>query len=537
MNAISPLVKFPKSQPLVPFGPRPLLVLIAAALIVHFARQEVAKEQRREELIAEYQAKTSGFSINPRPSVPGRRKLAAWLRGRPTTPDVERMTVTSVADPATFREFVEAFPETTLDVHLEPSVATPHVMETLTRAKVLGILALHGGLFDTSDESLARLARIRVSGMLMFGGEQLDDDLLRRVAEAKINPSFIWGKNFSLESIGWENVTSDGLRTAATFRRLQYLSACEKGSDEGLAAFMDHPAARYVEVRGPGYTDASAPVIASWPQLDWLTLVDTKLTDAGIAKAIERHAISSLKIKRADIGKETVAAIAELKALQQLELHDIPLTAELVAAIEKLSVTSLTLKGDYTDADLNQLAPIASKLWVFELNAPNVTDHGLAWLAGAGTLSSLKLCDTAATAATLKLISTKNPSVNIQLGGPNIDRAAIAEINRSFKVGPVVLTGPSITDEVLAALTPPYDHLLLVGTQVTAKGLQSLETGSNTTRVEIYFPNNAQPPLTTQEVDEIKAATSGLVQITLSPIAPKYYESMLPTYSRKPVQK
>lgn len=511
------------------FGTRTLLALILlGAFAAWWARDEMLKEQQREELIVA--AKDNRYSViylAPTTKAPWNRRLGAWLRGQPPTPNVDGGSFNEPLRPSLTGQFVEAFPEAQLDVYINGPYATPDVLKSLARAKLLESLDFAFEPFDTSDKSLSLLGKIRVKYSLSFAVERVDDELLRRVAAARIDPSSIWDLSCD-DAYGWSTVTNEGLRTAARFRKLSRLYASRAGSDAGVAAFRDHPKVHTVELIGPGYTDASAEVITTLRQLQSLSFVGTKLTDAGMAKAIQDRRLSSLKFDNVALGESSIAAIASVPSLEHLELNHVRLTPELMAAIAKQPLVSLMLRGDYTDAELREFAPVAPKLMTIELHTPNVTDQGLAWLADAKQILNVHLNDTKATAATMKVIATTHPCVNIHLGGPNIDATVLAEAGRTFKLGMIWLIGPSIDDEVLAALGP-HESLSLAGTRTTAAGLLALKTADKKSRVEIFYPKDNKPPFTPTEVEELRAS----VDLELLPVMPAIYDRMLPGSSRR----
>lgn len=237
---------------------------------------------------------------------------------------------------------------------------------------------------------------------------------------------------------------------------------------------------------GPGYTDASVETLASLPQLMYLELIDTRLTDTGIARAIRARALDGLKLDTVTLGEKSIDAIGQMTSLRRLELRNVPLTSGLAEVIAKQPIETLTLYGDYSDADLNALAPIAPTLTVVHLYTPNVTDQGLAWL-GRANLWQLGLCTTQATTATLKVIRSTGNELTLWLGGPNINAEFAREAKAAFKLGTIVLFGQSIDDDVLTAFAPAASRYHLYGTSVTAKGLGALKTDAESVAVTINY--------------------------------------------------
>ncbi len=532
------------------FSTRTVFALIVlAALAAWWARGEMANEQRREEVIALVQREPNSphcwLELDAKTKANWHRRLAAWLRGKPPVPTVTRALMSRADDPVVMRELVELFPEAWFSLSVDTSKVTPELLEVFAQMKKLEALSFHSAPFDATDESLARLAKIHTSqsGLmhagsagLSFGAKQVDDELLRRLAAAKVDLAWVYyDMTYVGDSRAWTLVTNEGLRSAAKSPNLRTVIASRRADDEGFAAFKDHPMVSEVELIGPGYTDASAETLVTLRRMRSLDLNDTQLTDAGIARAIENRSFEYLKLKGANVGEKTIAAIAGMPSLMFIELRGVPLSPELAAALAKHPLEGVHLSGDYTDADLTQLAPVAPKLQGIFLNTPHVTDEGRKWLASAGTLGNLNLEDTQATVATVKVISTTSPGhMSLSLGGPNINAEVIAEAHRKFGVGWVSLYGSTIDDSVLAALEPTYNFLDLAGTRTTAAGLKSLKTATGRKiSVRVFAPDDREPPLTPQEIEDIKQATGGLVEVKINVVSPQAFDLMLPKSSRK----
>jgi hypothetical protein len=513
------------------FGMRTVFALIGlAALAAWWVRGEMNKEQLREDLIADLSRNEAiGLQFDSPSRIPWRRRWLAWLRGKPAGPELDSAQMNEI-EVAKLQEFAENFPEASVYLEITRKENVPKLLSVLARVK--NLISVNLPSIEADDETLAGLGKIRPKHALCFGAKRVDDELLRKAADANIDVGWIFDHEQKGWRNGWERVTNEGLRAAARFPKLITLSAGRNASDDGVAAFNAHPTVYTVELTGPGYTDVSAETLATIPNLRRLTLSETKLTDAGIAKAIGSHPIESLTLSKSQLGAESIAAIAKLTKLRQLDLEDAPLSPELIAALATLPIDYLSVRGDYSDSDLAQLAPLAPALTTIKLHTPNVTDAGLKWLSGAVNVSGLYLSDTQATAETIKIIATNNPPVLLELGGPNIDATFLAEAQHKFRVGSVSLSGDSINDATLAAVES--NNITLAGTRVTAKGLRAIQSNGREVQVVIWYAENTQPPLTPQEIEEIKSETGGLVQVWQHAITPQVFERLLPRSSRKP---
>lgn len=529
----------PRSSPLakrngwLQFGTRSLFVLIVlVAVVAWVTKREMNKEERREYWIALLPAKNhpaSSLQFAPNGKISWSRHFIGWLRGKPPTRAVDLVSLRGAEDPSTIRELLELFPGAHFAVDFDQGAASPEFMEVIANIKTLDSIELRG-LVDMSDEAIVRLGTVRPSQPFMMQVERIDDNLLRRIVDAKVHARVIYVSG-QMEGAGWQAVTNEGLRLAAQLPKLDSVVACRKGDDQGLAHFKNHAAIQTVKLVGPGYTDASVETLASLPQLMYLELIDTRLTDSGIARAIRARALDGLKLDTVTLGEKSIDAIAQMTSLRRLELRNVPLTGGLAEAIARQPIETLTLYGDYSDADLNALAPIAPTLTVVHLYTPNVTDQGLAWL-GHANLWLLGLCNTQATTATLKVIKPTGNELTLWLGGPNINAEFANEAKATFKLGTIVLFGQSIDDDVLTAFAPAASRYHLYGTSVTAKGLGALKTDAESVAVTISYPDDAQPPFSQHELEEIKQATAGIVDVSLQATERFSYERLTPQPSR-----
>jgi hypothetical protein len=527
MNDTSPRSNPAKRNRWLQFGTRSLFVLIVfAAIAAWFTKKEMNKEERREYWIAllpaqNHPAPTLRFAPNVKTS--WSRHFISWLRGKPPTRAVDLVSLRDIENPSTVRELMEIFPSAHFEVDLAQGQASPDLLTMIATIKTLDSIEFRG-LVDTSDESILRLGKVHPSFPFSLCVERIDDDLLRRLVDAKVHVRSIYASG-SGEGAGWQAVTNEGLRLAA---QLPFDSVHAHGGsdDQGLAHFKNQAAIQSVELRGPGYTDVSSETLATLPGLTSLSLVDTRLTDAGIAAAIAGRSLDSLKLDTVTLGEKSIDAIGRMTSLRMLDLRNVPLTDALAKAIVKQPIEALTLYGDYSDADLNALAPIAPTLTSIHLHAPHVTDQGLAWL-GRANLSLLDLNHTQVTTATLKVLKATGNELILWLGGPNINAEFAEKAKATFKLETIVLFGQSIDDDVLTAFAPAGSRYHLYGTRVTAKGLGALKTDGESVTINICYPDDAPPPFRHDELEEVKQAAAGTVKVSLQAIERSSYERLV----------
>jgi hypothetical protein len=524
MNAASPTA--PATKRRFQFGTRVVFLLIGfAALVAWWARREMGIEERREKLIAELQAQEKAF-FQLKPEASWRRHFAAWLRGKPPTPTVTTVSLGQKVDLATSRDVVETFPNAGLTLHLKATPLSREWKDFLAQLETLNTLVILDPL-DTTDESLSWLGKLKTKEYLRFTVNGVTDQLLRRLADAKVSPSQILDVANADDPREWSSVTNDGLHATAGFRRLQSLFVGPLVGDGGFSDLRDHTTLEYVGLSGPGFTDTSAETLATLTGLRVLTLRDTTLTDAGIAKAIQGRPMRGLYLRNIILGPQSIAAIAAMGSLVEVELENVPLSSELVTALAKQPLGKLRLEGAYRDADLLLLAPVAPLLSRITLKTPQVTDQGLGWLTNAARLNLLILADTQATQETMKLLSNTKVG-RVWLGGPNINAATLTEATRSVKQGNFDLWGDSIDDDSLQGLEPTYAYLTLAGTRVTVQGLRSLKTNGAKISVLITYPDGTAAPLNQLEIEEVKRATGGLVDVSLNAMNSNAFARYLP---------
>jgi hypothetical protein len=514
------------------FDMRAVFIVIGlAAVLAWWVRNEMLAEQRREELIADFGKAGNVLDLRPNTAPTWRQRFVAWLRKKPVPPDVFGANmIFSIPDESQFVEFTKSFPTKLTWVDIKPSEATPKVLEALAKCDSIGHFNIKGPI-DSSDESLARLAKIQNEYGFAFGAERVDDDLLKRLADANVRCNAVWDSDATFE-LSWLRVTDEGLRAAARLTKLQRFTANRNASDAGLAAFRNHPGLTAIELVGPGYTEASGDVLASIPNLNSLALVDTRLNDEAIAKAIAGHDLSTLKLRNTRIGEKTIEAIGNLKSLNTVELKNIELSSELATSLSKCPIGYLDISGDYDDQEIATLAPLAPTLTAFVLVSPSTTDAGLAWLGNASKVTTLMLRDTSITGATLRMFPNRVLVKSLGLGGLNVNKEVLAEIQNLPALADVALYGKTIDDEAIEVLPATINALQLMGTSVTLDGLKGLAEPGRQVMVFVWYPEGSPPPFSEQEIKDVETASQGGTKVKLQTVSETILREMLPKSSR-----
>lgn len=225
------------------FGTRSLFVLIVlVAVAAWVTKREMSKEERREYWIVLLPAKNhpaSSLQFAPNGKTPWSRHFVGWLRGKPPTRAVDLVSLRGVEDPATIRELIGLFPGAHFAVDFDQGAASPEFMEVIANIKTLDSIELRG-LVDTSDEAIVRLGKVRPRQPFMMQVERIDDNLLRRIVDAKVHARVIYVSG-QMEGAGWQVVTNEGLRLAAQLPKLDSVVACRKGAIRGWLTLRTMP--------------------------------------------------------------------------------------------------------------------------------------------------------------------------------------------------------------------------------------------------------------------------------------------------------
>lgn len=511
------------------FGMRTVFILIAlAAVAAWWVRNELVKEQLREELVAEFSQNGNFLSFDQAAVPTWNQKLGAWLRGKPV---VQEVASANVSNPGTrFPEFAATFRKSTFIVNLVADNATPEVLDAIAELPSFQGGTLYG-LNELDDKTLTRLSKIRPKYEhfeFIVGVAKVDDQMLRSAERVGLRVTQLVDE---YHEEGWKHVTDEGLQSAAKLPLTEVFAGRSAG-DKGFAAFRDHVSAAWVTLVGPQYTDASAEVLATLPKLRDLSLYKTSFSDAALARVIVDHPMERFKVQDMPLGPLTIAALE--KEGTQLHLKNVPLSRDLAAALAKAPIDGLTLEGPYDDEALAELAPLAPSLTLLELRVPQATDAGLFWLKDATKASLLDVNDSQISAAVLAQLPPFPAAWRrLSLGGPNIDAAAVKAVAGIPGINVLILYGPTIDDEALAGVQLPFQALSLRGTRVTARGLKSLRAGQGPLQVSILYAKGTEPPVSEAEAAEIESTSGGRITIKFYAEELAVMKEMLPQAFRE----
>jgi hypothetical protein len=484
-----------------------LLVLLGAVLS-WFARREMLREERRAAIFQEMSASSAMFSMGTAaPPVRWNIRLGALLRGASPVEPARAVFLPKGTSAVRVRELVDLFP-TIQKIELDASDATALALapwaelDSINDFKVVGQVKAADALFA--------LGRIRsVEGIYFDIDSKVDDQWASDLAAAKVDVRLIRG-----DGLFWD-VGDEGLQAMAQLPKLMDLAAGPKGTDKGLAAFRDAAVRSGTYLKGAGYTDASADVIASLnPHNVWLE--ETGHTDEGLAKMVTGPNVGFVRLTRVPVGEATLVALAGAPKLQQLTLEDVDLSPEQCDQLARLKLVQLRLNGtEWDDERLARFAPLAPTLSVLSLRAPNVTDAGLAWLPKVKTLNGLYLYDTRTTAKTWNALPSLATLRGAGLGGPHVDASVLAATQKVTAGNALWLLGPSIDDALIASPRGSFGQVFLDRTSVTLEGIRTQipPSGARSLRLVVMHEPGEPSPVTQEQAREISAASGEMMTV------------------------
>ena len=147
--------------------------------------------------------------------------------------------------------------------------------------------------------------------------------------------------------------------------KLRVLDAQEPTiTDQGLAAFRDHPTLEHIELRrAPRIAGPGLAAMRSIPQLANLSLYETTISQEGVAALAGHPKVAKLTLSNVVLGPAAWRAFATLPSLRELRCSRCSLGqagVESVAELPALETLSLWLSREVRGADLRLIARIAS---------------------------------------------------------------------------------------------------------------------------------------------------------------------------------
>ena len=187
-------------------------------------------------------------------------------------------------------------------------------------------------------------------------------------------------------------------------------------------------------------TDKEVAAVRSAPNLDYLDLSHSDITDAS--------------------GKH----IGELKKLKRLDLSGTNFTDEGIAAIRHMkSLHGLGLsRTEITDAAMNHIKDL-TELDILDVSRTKITDGGLEALKNLTKLKDLSLSGTKVSDKGVANLSNLTNLVRLRLGGTDITDASVKELKKLKNLDWLSLSGTKITAEGFAELRKALPDTTILG--------------------------------------------------------------------------
>ena len=254
-------------------------------------------------------------------------------------------------------------------------------------------------------------------------------------------------------------------------------------SDKGIAQFTTLKSLKVIDLRlSSQVSDASMHTLARLSKLRAVRLSGvTKLTDAGIGTLLALPQLTELDLRNCRAVTESgIEALAKKDTLRTLKIGGPQVTNDVLAGVtgmEQLATLSLD-NCDITDAGIAGLdrLPLVD-LTIYQ--ASNVTDTGLAVLANYDNLQRLTLRDVFGTKGTaLAKLPHPEKLVSLNMSQSGIGDAEVTHLAGMTNLESLNLSETQLTDQAVDALAKltSLKELVLTQTGISEKGMNRLRT-------------------------------------------------------------
>lgn len=218
------------------------------------------------------------------------------------------------------------------------------------------------------------------------------------------------------------------LKPARQIRELNLLFA-EQITDLGLSAIRDWRSLTKLNVRGTRISDGTLAILSKLPQIEWLDIANTNVTDNGVDGLVPLTRIRHLALGRTRFNDSSLELLRLLQTLESLDLSGpagsqradrrarvTGLQPGLMKSLSELKqLRALSLGHTSVDgADLEKLAAPLAKVEKLGLeNCSLIDDGALKHLAGWRNLKYLDVQETAVTAAGADAFIKARPDVRV----------------------------------------------------------------------------------------------------------------------------
>ena len=204
-----------------------------------------------------------------------------------------------------------------------------------------------------------------------------------------------------------------------------------------------------------GVTDTSAETLASIPNLIWLDVAQTQLTDDGLTTIAKPGRLRVLDLRQCTgVTDKSMKALQKLKGLRALGLESVPITDGGLKHLMKLkSLEALDLgMTQVTAGGVARLKGLKKLRWL-SLNALPVGDKAVSWLKSSKTIEHIDIVDTQVTVSGLRALRGKTSLRALHLRGPMLDDEGLAIVSTLTGLRRLYLQNATqVTDDGLAGL-------------------------------------------------------------------------------------
>ncbi len=238
-----------------------------------------------------------------------------------------------------------------------------------------------------------------------------------------------------------------------------------------------------------GTTDDHVEVIAGIPTLESVTLWQpTQVTAKGYAMLTMLPKLTEFKATK--LKDETpLRPLGNIKTLEKLNLEGLEAsgtTIDWVAGLTNLKELNL-YKGHFGDDDLLKLKGLTGLTSLYLSANENLTDKGMAALAGMTKLEKLFICGTKVSDASLPALLTLKSLTRLDICHTQVTDEGVAKLAGMASLTELMLGGKS-TDKVLDSLAKVKSLKLLEirGSKLTPAGLNTLRAASPDLRIKSW---------------------------------------------------
>ncbi|MCA9117903.1 MAG: hypothetical protein KDA79_22685 [Planctomycetaceae bacterium] len=259
------------------------------------------------------------------------------------------------------------------------------------------------------------------------------------------------------------------------------LDGCVVNDDTWQAVLhVAGPQLQVVWVDGTGLTDQQlAELTERAPGLLWLTALESRLTNQGLASLARCPELNNLAIDSPQLSAGWVGDLPPLKSLTGIELSDIVWDEATVASISRctsldtLALTRATFPRQAPSADWSPPAP---SLRALSITDSTLTEAGLELLGHSGALHTLHFSEVTFPASGCRHLARLKHLDELSLYACRISDECVAELASCTSLGSVALWNSPVNGACLESLSrlPELVALDLDGTTVQAEQLKYL---------------------------------------------------------------